>query len=123
MKREDLRLINLTPHEVTIVDAKHRRFDIVSHGVARVVMLEGDDEPIGDIPVLSSCRGEIIGLPDPVKGIAYLVSREVLNHPEVSGRKDVFAPATRPRHNPFYDEFRRIIGVTRLMSAPAKTEE
>jgi hypothetical protein len=119
MSRESVRLINLTPHEVTIVDSKNKRHDIVSHGVARIFIMEHEDEPLGDIPVISvPSVGNLIGLPSPISGIAYIVSREVLNHPEVAGRKDVFSPATRPRHNPFHDENGRVCGVTRLISAP-----
>jgi hypothetical protein len=114
--------MNLTPHEVTIVDSKQRRYDIVSHGLARVTVSEENEEPIGDIPVIvTRDEGIVVGLPEPVSGIAFLVSREVLRHPDVVGRKDVFAPATRPRHNPFYDEHRRIIGVTRLIAASPKS--
>lgn len=118
MKREDLRFMNYTPHEITIVDVNGKRFDIVSHGTARVVTPELYDLPIGDIPVIKmQGRGIVVGLPGPMEGIAYLVSREVLNHLDVAGRTDVFSPATRSRHNPFYDGNGRVVGVTRLLSA------
>jgi hypothetical protein len=117
------RFINMTPHEITIVDSKGRRFDIVSHGVARVVMTEEEHDPIGDIPVVSSpIVGDLIGLPDPTPGAIFIVSREVLNHEDVLGRADVFAPATRPRHSPFHDDFGRVVGVTRLVAAPPRPE-
>jgi hypothetical protein len=121
MSREDIRFVNLTPHEITIVDTKNRRFDFVSHGVARVFLLERVGKPIGDIPVVTTPSiGNLIGLPNPTSGIAFIVSREVLNHPDVAGRTDVFAPATRPRHNPFHDANGKVIGVTRLVAAPDK---
>lgn len=119
-----LRIINLTPHEITIVDANGRRLDIVSHGAARAVITEFECPPLGDIPVISSpVVGELIGMPGPMEGIVFIVSREVLNHPDVAGRDDVFAPATRPRHGPFHDQMGRVIGVTRLVQAPPKPKE
>jgi hypothetical protein len=122
MSQEKFKFMNLTPHEITIVDSKGKRFDIVSHGVARTTILEEECESIGDIPVISSpSNGVLVGLPDPISGVIFIVSREVLAHPDVEGRKDVFAPATRPRHGPFHDEFGRVIGVTRLVAAPVPT--
>ena len=116
------KLVNLCPHEITIVDSKGKRIDIVSSGVARVTLYEKSMGFLGDIPIISCPRtGKLIGLPRPIDGIAYLVSHEVLEHPEVVGRSDVFSPATRQRHNPYRDEQGRVIGVCALISTP--TEE
>lgn len=117
------RFINLCPHEVTIIDARGRRFDIISSGVGWVTLFEKPNGFIGDIPVLSyPVSGKLVGLPPPQEGLAYIVSHEVLTHPEVFGRSDVFAPGTRQRHNPYRDEQGRVVGVCVLLSAPAKEE-
>jgi len=116
---KSFRFVNLTPHEITIVDANGNRLDIVSNGLARVKMLEGYDDPLGDIPVIRSPRiGALVGLPAPEDGNVFLVSNEVLAHPDTFGRRDVYAPATRRRHSPYRDDRGNVIGVCALISAP-----
>jgi len=136
-----MKLINLTPHSVTIFDLDAEKIELPSSGVARVSTEETDlgiigQRPfahsigeggsihekggmIGGIPIVSSpILGPVVGLPKPEEGVAYIVSLMVLQHPDVHGRADVFAPATGPKHAALRDEQGRITGVTRLVAAP-----
>ena len=114
-----MKLINLTPHIVTIFDINADKITLTSEGVARVATHDDELEPIGNIPVVSSpVMGPVEGLPEPADGIGYIVSLMVLQHPGVAGRRDVFAPATGPKHAALRDEQGRISGVTRLVAAP-----
>jgi hypothetical protein len=113
-----MKFINLTPHTITIFNLYVEKITLPSAGVARVETTEEALEPIEDIPIVSSpIQGPVIGLPEPVNGVAYIVSSIVLNHPSVHGRKDVFGPGTGPKHAPMRDDENRIVGVTRLVAA------
>jgi hypothetical protein len=114
-----MKLINLTPHIVTIFDINADKITLMSEGVARVATHDEELEPVGNIPVVSSpVMGPVEGLPDPADGVGYIVSLMVIQHPDVAGRRDVFAPATGPKHAALRDEQGRISGVTRLVAAP-----
>jgi hypothetical protein len=114
-----MKLINLTPHIVTIFSEAGEKHEYPSAGAARVDTTEDTLAPLGDIPVVSApIMGPVTGLPDPADGVGYIVSLMVLQHPDVAGRTDVFAPATGPKHHAVRDEQGRIAGVTRLVAAP-----
>ena len=114
-----MKFVNLTPHKITIFNLYAEKTTLPSSGVARVETTEETLEPIDNIPIVSSLvQGPVIGLPEPVDGIAYIVSSVVLNHPDVRGRKDVFGPGTGPKHAPLRDDENRIVGVTRLVAVP-----
>lgn len=115
-----MKLINLTPHDVVIFDINGDKITLPSEGVARVDTTDEPLEPLGEIPVVSfPVPGPVIGLPAPslqIGGHAFIVSLMVLDHPDVRGRTDVFAPATGPKHAAIRDEQGRIKGVTRLVA-------
>jgi hypothetical protein len=114
-----MKLINLTPHNVTIFDANDVTITLASQGIARVDTTEQELQPLGNIPLVSApIMGPVTGLPEPAEGVGYIVSLMVLQHPDVAGRRDVFAPATGPKHHVVRDEQGRIAGVTRLVAAP-----
>jgi hypothetical protein len=116
-----MKFVNLTPHIVTIFDINADKISLPSEGVARVATHDEEFEPVGSIPVVSApIMGPVEGLPAPVDGVGYIVSLMVLQHPDVSGRRDVFAPATGPKHHAVRDEQGRIAGVTRLVAAPRR---
>lgn len=97
-KGETVKLINLTPHAITII---HETGTIVlppSGQVARVATKRVSLEPVEVdgilIPVHANTYGEVEGLPDPADGVGYVVSGQVLAR--VATRDDVFAPDTSP---------------------------
>lgn len=112
-----MRLINLTPHEVTIALPDGRMITIPPSGrVARVSTVQ---EIIGTvetpdgyaIPVVETRFGEIDGLPEPEDGTIYIVSSLVAQ--AVAGRReDVMAPDTGP--TALRDGDGRILAVRRL---------
>jgi len=86
-----MKLINLTPHEVTIVDEDgNTLLAIPSSGVARAAQR---DVPAGSIetegvvvPVVITEFGETDGLPEPTEEVAFIVSIITLNAAKAQGR-------------------------------------
>jgi hypothetical protein len=116
-----MRLINLTPHDVVIYNLNGDKQVFPSEGNARVDTTDTPLPPLGEIPVVTfPVPGPVTGLPAPVGGVAFIVSLMVLDHPDVRGRADVFAPATGPKHAAIRDDKGRIMGVTRLVAAAQK---
>ena len=102
-------LINLTPHEITIVDpVTHgilRR--IPSSGIARVSSASEVQGMIGLVPITTKTFGTVEGLPDATDGIYFIVSSIVAQAcPE---RKDLFIPDATIR-----DEKGAVIGCAAL---------
>lgn len=114
-----MKLVNLTPHPITLQLPDGTRQTIPVGGpAARVATKTG--EPYSDpglpIPVVPAPKyGPVEGLPAPAYGVAYLVSLMVLDR--VSGRNDVFAPGTGPNDGCIRDEKGQIQAVTRLIAA------
>jgi len=112
-----MRLINLTPHPLTLALGGERLTLPPSGAVARVSTTEVDAgtlaTPAGAIPVVTRALGAVTDLPAPVEGTAYVVSSMVLAG--VSGRADVYAPDTGP--TALRDEQGRVVAVTRLVRA------
>ena len=123
-----MKLINLTPHTISI-----RTGDCITHDfppsgdVARVETTPGElvAEPAlhemgvhtARVPIYSApSRDSVIGLPQPAEGVVYIVSTMVAA--AVPDRPDVVSPGTGPN-----DEAIRVGGriaaVTRLISAQA----
>jgi len=98
-----VKLINLTPHEVTLYDPEGREIlaRIPSSGEARVKV---EQELVGWVflgdlkfPVYASMFGEVTGLPDPEPGTetVFIVSFPVLQ--AMAGkRRDLVSPDTTP---------------------------
>lgn len=87
-----MKIINLTPHTVTIVDSEGKLdFEIPASGmVARVSSETVNVGYLFDlIPITETVFGEVEGLPDP-DGNYYVVSRMVAER--VPNRKDVLIP-------------------------------
>lgn len=93
-------LINLTPHDIAIYSVNR---DIIAQiprtgQVARVktVATENGEFEINRhlVPVVSNRFGEVEDLPDPRKGVMYIVSLPVVQ--AVKNRPDVIAPDTGP---------------------------
>jgi len=106
--------VNLTPHAIVIRLADGTDLTFPPSGkVARVdelptTILTG----INDIPILSrTVFGEVIDLPEPVEGTAFIVSGLVAGQVY---RADVFAPATGPKDGAVRNDKGQIIAVVSL---------
>ena len=110
---------NYTPHSITLAAPDGVRVTYPSSGVARVVndavaILVGD---VGGIPVYdapSSAGATVVGLPDPVPGVVYVVSGLCAGF--IKGRTDVVSPGTGPADGAIR-EAGQIVAVTRLIRA------
>ncbi|MFA6006512.1 MAG: hypothetical protein WC764_02165 [Candidatus Paceibacterota bacterium] len=90
-----MRLVNLTPHRINILDlggnAQVGSID-PSGQVARTAATFVADKEVAGFPTCRASYGEVTGLPAPEEGVGYVVSGLVAAHPTVAGRGDVFAP-------------------------------
>lgn len=87
---EDVAIVNLTPHAVTIYapDGETEIRNIPSSGIARA---EQSRKPIGSIngiPVSETGYGDVEGLPDPAPHTIYIVS--ALTAQAAKGREDLY---------------------------------
>jgi hypothetical protein len=113
------KLINLTPHDVTLRLPSGEEMVIPASGqVARVV---SDASPVmcevRGIPVpvaLPSAPRLVEGLPPPEEGVAYIVSQVV--RAQVPMRNDVYSPGTGPEHGAIRVNG-QIVAVTCLVAA------
>ncbi len=115
------RLINLTPHPITIVVGGNKVEIAPSGQVARVSQEYRDLGTLGlkegvDIPLVASTYGDVTGLPPEEPGVFYIVSAIVAQAAWAMGRLDVLAPDTGA--GAVRDEQGRIVGVTRLLASP-----
>lgn len=113
-------LINLTPHDIKIVVGEYETVIPASGITARVDMTATEQRSLHNssvrlIPVFYNEPGEVIGLPEPKKGVKYLVSIVVLG---ATKRPDVFAPDTGA--TAIRNDKGQIQAVTRLLSAVKK---
>ncbi len=97
-----INFVNLTPHSVTVAGTT-----FPSEGFARRDETVGDQRHLGDMPVLEVRQGDVIGLPGPLDGVYYIVSRVTAE--AAAGRDDVLFP-----HGEIRDGTGRIVGVRRL---------
>jgi hypothetical protein len=79
MMTREVKIINLTPHEVTVVGPNG---DILmkipaSGNVARCSVSRTVIGKLNGIPVAKSVIGDVEGLPEPKEGVVYVVSRVV----------------------------------------------
>lgn len=90
----ETRLVNLTPHAVTLVTVEGERVELAASGtVARVVYDSLDESLATEWGTIRLVRGvgdrRVVGLPDPAAGTVYIVSRMVLDSVD---RDDVACP-------------------------------
>lgn len=84
-------LVNLTPHDLNIINLKGIATTIEKSGqIARVTETRTFREPLDGIGVSSTVFGEVEGLPEPVDGVFLIVSQLVRS--AVPHRKDVLSP-------------------------------
>ncbi len=115
-----VKLINLTPHPITIVVGDQKLVLAPSGNVARVSQGYRDLGTLGlgdtNIPVVATTYGDIVNLPDPEPGVFFVVSALVAQAAWAAGRRDVLAPDTGA--GAIRDEEGKIVGVTRLIGHP-----
>lgn len=92
-----MRIINLTPHQVTVRTESGDRVFEPSGQVARVTVSSVQIDEIDGIPIFSQTFGEIEGLPEPQEGTIYIVSLVVRQAAQAQGRTDVVSPDTSPQ--------------------------
>ena len=111
-------LINLTPHRIVLHHTDGRRVDVPPSGQrARVVFdaVEAEAVEIGGVafPVSDErTPGHAEGVPPPVAGTIYLVSSPVAA--ALTGRPDVYVPATGPDDGAIRNAEGHVVAVTRL---------
>jgi len=92
------KIVNLTPHDITLTRDGVDTIFPKSGQVVRCESCQIPDAPIGGtIPLVVNTFGNVIGLPNPAPGVVYLVSNVVAAHPSIAGKRlDVVAPNTGP---------------------------
>jgi hypothetical protein len=116
---EMAKLVNLTPHPITLFLKDGRVIFLPSEGVARVreVREDAGELELEDGITVPLCRkflsGEVEGLPEPQEGTVYIVSLLAAQRAWELGRTDVVAPGDYVR-----DGEGRIIGITSLQVKP-----
>jgi len=113
-----MKLINLTPHSISLVKDGDILITLPASGtIARVEEVRTDMEPLfvadadDDIPVSTVTYGKVEGLPEPVEDTGYVVSfmvREAVG----ARRPDVFSPGPLVR-----DDAGNIIGCLGLTTS------
>jgi hypothetical protein len=111
-----MRLVNLTPHGLTIYSSSGVSEVPASGSLARVRSTSDVIREIDGIPVVRQHFGQVDGLPDPEPNVAYLVSNVILTALRAHGiyRTDVMAPATGPNDGCIRNAQGHVQGVTRL---------
>ena len=92
----DVRIVNLSPHEVNVVTEAGVTSIPPSGDVARVAISREEVEPIivdgAEIPVNRVSYGELEGLPAPREGTYYIVSSIVAMSARAPARTDILVP-------------------------------
>ena len=102
-----MKFVNLTPHEVRIINGDSDIVIPTSGVVARAKVVQELIFNLDGIPVYKNVYGETIGLPAPSEGVIYIVS--ALAAQGCSNREDVFVPNDSVR-----DENGKIVGCRSL---------
>lgn len=95
--------INLTPHTVNIITNDGELILEPSGNLARVSTVEESDGILDGVEIFRLTYGSVEGLPDPVEGTHYVVSKMVRD--ALPERPDLFYPTRLIR-----DETGRIVG-------------
>lgn len=120
-------LINLTPHDVSIILASGERLTVEAQPVpARVeqshtvIAVSDDDTQSGrTVEIAAPVYGDIVGLPAPIPTVAYICSVFVAAAAAAKGRTDVLYPDSGP------DAVRdrgQVSAVRRLLQPVAKVD-
>ena len=101
-------LVNMTPHNLDIIQVDGNTLTVAPSGyVPRCASTEVVDQSIGGlIEVTKQTLGEVEGLPDPIPGAFYIVSRLVAS---AANRPDLLVPGPLVR-----DKEGRVVGCNGL---------
>ena len=114
-----MKLLNLTPHALTLRDAEGRDHEIPPSGrIARITSTPGGGSDVPGVPVpvhAPHAWGGVVDLPPASAGVLCVVSALVASRAPV-GRSDVVSPGTAPTDGAVR-EAGRIVAVTRLVRA------
>jgi hypothetical protein len=103
-----MKIVNLTPHTVKLVN-DFGILEMPSVGVvARVSSTQEEIGRVIGVPVVKATFGEVTGLPDPVEGTLLIVS--ALVRAALPGRTDLASPGDLVR-----DEAGQVIGAKSLI--------
>ena len=100
------KIVNLTPHKVTLIDNGRKKEYPPSGKVARVKTFDWWVHTLDGFPVYKGVPREVEYLPEEEYGVWYIVSLQVLQH--CKDREDLIAPDTS---RAVRDEEGNIIGV------------
>lgn len=103
-----IKLVNLTPHTVKLVN-DFGVLELDSAGVARVSSTQEEIGLIIGVPLVRATFGEVTGLPESVEGTMYIVS--ALVRAALPGRADLASPGDLVR-----DEKGNVIGAKSLIA-------
>ena len=87
-----MKLINLTPHDITVEKKDGTRVTYPASG--QVARVEIEDVCVGHVDGLPVYKGKpkkLVGIPNPQDGVMYIVSLFVLQH---ANREDLVSPNT-----------------------------
>lgn len=106
------KLINLTPHEITILDTEGKIIRVIppTSPAARVTSREEKRLPIDGVPFVETIFGKVENLPDEEPGVFLIVSQIVIA--ACPGRNDLIRPDTGPTC--LRDAAGKIVGVRQL---------
>lgn len=88
-------IVNLTPHEVTILDEDNTilRVIVPSGEVARLSTETKIMEPIDGIAITKTVFNSVVGLPEEKEDVFFIVSQMIKNSPLCRDRKDLLVPS------------------------------
>lgn len=93
-----MKIINLTPHTINIVDLQGEKvIDFPSEGIVRVATKSIKIGTFEGVPVFKTEYGEVTGLPKQKPCVLLIVSMLVKN--ACPDREDLFSPSQLQRNN------------------------
>ena len=87
----NINVLNLTPHSLNLLGVDGVTVTIHSSGVARVSSTSTVIDTVAGFSVTRTVFGDVVGLPDHVDGVIYVVSTLVLSA-LAGSRTDVYGP-------------------------------
>lgn len=110
---DELRLRNLTGHEIVLVSPTGDRLVLEPDGEPAVLVTEAVEVgEVHDIPIVSIRHGALTGLPQPEEGVLLVTSQVVARYAAQLARDDVVAPDTSPASA--IREHGKVVAVRRL---------
>ena len=113
IKKSNINIINLTPHEVNIMNAGGDVINIPSTGRARMKTTTKIVGEINGIPIEEVIHHSPYGLPEEKENTIFIVSRIVAEN--LTERRDLFIT-----HDSIRDELGRITGCNKLAQIPIR---